>query len=92
MPRQSTAAVDNGQQLSLTYCDNSEDFLLWFVVVNRNYYWGNRNYYDNLEEFLPLFVVVKVNSTKNYQLNKWLFTGEKKAPCGEGLAISYKGE
>ena len=69
MPRQSTANVDMGQQLSLTNCDNSEDFLPTFVVVNRNYYSVNRNYYDNLEEFLPTFVVVKVNSTENYHLN-----------------------
>ena len=66
MPRQSTANVDKSQQLLLTYCDNSEDFLLWFVVVNSNYYSVNRTYYDNLEDFLPTFVVVKVNSTENY--------------------------
>ena len=78
MPRQSTAAVDNGQLFLFTivcfhkYHDKSSLEFVSFVVVNRNYYWGNRNYYDNLKVFLPLFVVVKVNSTENYHLNMWI--------------------
>ena len=72
MPWQSTANVDMGQQLSLTNCDNLEDFLFWFVVVNRNYYKSRRNYYDNLKHFLVWFVGVKVNSTENYHLKMWI--------------------
>jgi len=50
MHRQSTAAVDIGQLFLFTivifhkYHDKSSREFVGFVVVNRNYYWGNRNY------------------------------------------------
>ena len=45
MPRQSTANVDMGQQLSLTNYDNLEEFLPTFVVVKVN---SAKNYQLNM--------------------------------------------